>query len=191
MERLTPELIARIEASRHPAGMSTAIVAIDGLGGAGKSTLARTLAQRLCDAPVLHTDDFASWENPLNWWPRLLEQVLEPLARNEPGRYQRYDWDSRTLAEWHEVPVTKYLLIEGVSASRKAFQPFLAFSVWVETSRDERLRRGLERDGEDARAQWDEWMAEENEYLKLERPAQRADLIVSGAQLDSVAEAEA
>jgi uridine kinase len=180
MERLNSELVARIESSRPPAGMNTAVVAIDGLGGAGKSTLAKKLAQELHDAPIIHTDDFASWENPLNWWPRLLEQVLEPLARNEPGRYQRYDWDSRTLAEWREVPVTKHLLIEGVSASRKAFQPYLAFSVWVETPRDKRLQRGLERDGEDARALWDDWMAEEDKYVELEKPAQRADLVMSG-----------
>ena len=161
--------------------MSTAIIAIDGLGGAGKTTLSEKLAAELNNAPIIHTDDFASWDNPLNWWLRLLEQVLEPLGRNESGRYQRYDWDRQVLAEWYDVPVTRYLVLEGVSASRSAFKPFLAFSIWVETPREERLRRGLARDGESAHEQWARWMAEEDAYLKDEQPAQRADLLVPGS----------
>jgi uridine kinase len=78
------------------------------------------------------------------------------------------------------VPVTPFLVLEGVSASRAAFAPYLAFRVWVSTSRQERLRRGLERDGQDAIALWREWMAREDEYIAAERPHERADLIVSG-----------
>ena len=63
--------------------MSTKIVAIDGRGGAGKSSLAERLAQELGGAQILRTDDFASWENPLDWWPRLIEEALEPLSRNQ------------------------------------------------------------------------------------------------------------
>jgi hypothetical protein len=98
------------------------------------------------DAQVVCTDDFASWDHPLEWWRRLIEQVLEPLSRDEPGRFQRYDCDARQLAEWREVPVAPLLILEGVSSSRAAFGPYLAFRVWVSASRQERLRRGLERD---------------------------------------------
>jgi cytidylate kinase len=45
----------------RPPDMRTKIVAIDGCGGAGKSTLAARIAPRLVDAPVIHTDDFASF----------------------------------------------------------------------------------------------------------------------------------
>ena len=60
--------------------MSTRIVAIDGHGGAGKSTLAEELAGELGSAQIVHTDDFASWGFPLDWWPRLLDEVLEPVS---------------------------------------------------------------------------------------------------------------
>ncbi|MDQ6730128.1 MAG: (d)CMP kinase [Actinomycetota bacterium] len=69
-----------------PSRMRCRVVAIDGPGGAGKSTLAALVAREL-DAQVGCTDDFASWDQPLEWWPRLIEQVLEPLSRNEPGRF--------------------------------------------------------------------------------------------------------
>jgi len=60
--------------------MRCRIVAIDGPGGAGKSTLAARVAGAL-DAQVVRTDDFASWDEPFEWWPRLIKQVLAPLVR--------------------------------------------------------------------------------------------------------------
>ena len=54
-------------------------------------------------APIVHTDDFASADNPVDWWPRLLAEVIEPLSLGDCGRYQRYDWSTNTLAEWCTV----------------------------------------------------------------------------------------
>lgn len=158
--------------------MTTKIVAVDGPGGAGKSTLAEQLAAALGNAPVVHTDDFASWDNPLDWWPRLLKDVLEPLFRGETARYRRTNWSDDEREEWEEVAPSEFVILEGVSASREAFQPFLTYSIWVDAPRDLRLRRGLERDGADARARWEEWMAEEDRYVEQERPQQRADLVL-------------
>jgi uridine kinase len=162
-----------------PAHMACRVIAIDGPGGAGKSTLAKHVATEL-GAQVVCTDDFASWQHPLEWWPRLIEQVLVPLSRNQPGRYQRFDWETRTFAEWHDVPVAAFLVLEGVSSSRAVFASYLAFRVWVSTPRPERLRRGLERDGRDAQGRWREWMAREDEYVAAERPQERAEMVVSG-----------
>ena len=175
-------IIQAIQSAQAPDRMTTKIIAIDGPGGAGKSAFAEHLSHQLSSAPILHTDDFASWENPLNWWPRLLRQVLEPLSHNETALYQRYDWSTKRLAEWHKIQPTEYLLLEGVSSSREAFRPYLAFSIWIETPRQERLRRGLERDGEAARPQWEEWMASEDEYIEREHPERKADLVINGTQ---------
>jgi uridine kinase len=175
------EIIQLIGAAPHPTGMRTKIVAVDGLGGAGKSTLAEIVADALGRAPIIHTDDFASWDNPLSWWPRLVDQVLKPLSVNQPAHYQRYDWDAKSMAEWHDVEPGEYLIIEGVSSSRTAFRPYLAFSIWVETPRKERLRRGLERDGQDALELWNGWMAQEDDYAEREQPAKHADIVISGA----------
>jgi uridine kinase len=175
-------LVAHQVANRPPAGsMSLRVTAIDGHGGAGKSTLANRIAHALGDAPIVHTDEFASWEEPLDWWPRLLEQVLEPLAAGKHARYQRYDWKARQLREWIDVPRGAHLVIEGVSASRLAFRPYLCFSIWVDTPRNVCLARGLARDGDDALGQWQQWIADEDRYVERETPDRHADLIVAGA----------
>ncbi|PXX54075.1 cytidylate kinase-like protein [Nocardia tenerifensis] len=172
------ELVARVMGSEPRLG-STRLVAIDGPGGAGKSTLAGRLA-RECDAVVVPTDSFASWDNPLNWWPRLETQVLQPLGRDEAARYQRYDWDRRVLAEWHDIEPGGVVVLEGVSSARAIVRSRLSLSVWVDTPRDLRLDRGLERDGSAARALWDRWMADEDVHFANDETRSSADVIVSG-----------
>lgn len=177
---LLQQLIDLIEVSKPPEAMNTRILAIDGLGGAGKTTLAALISSALGDCAVIHTDDFASWENNLDWWPRLREQVLDPLMANEAARYQRYDWLRRELAEWIEVQPADHVILEGVSSSRDRFRNALAVTIWVETPRNERLRRGLARDGEALRDYWIQWMRDEDRYFETERPDLRADIIVDG-----------
>jgi uridine kinase len=158
--------------------MRSKIIAIDGLGGAGKSSLATCLAAVLA-APVVHTDDFASWENPINWWPDLIEKVLEPLACDAPARYLPTSWEGPEK-KWIVIEPADFVLLEGVSASRSAFRPYLAYSIWVETPPELRLRRGLQRDGENAREVWNRWIAEEDAYVERERPAESCDLVLPG-----------
>lgn len=162
--------------------MTTKIVAIDGGGGAGKSTLAKHLSGWLGGAPVVITDDFASWGNPLNWWPRLLEQVLEPLSRNQPAHYQRYDWTTLEPAEWHDVEPGGTVILEGVSSMRREFRPFLSYRIWVEAPAELRLKRGMARErgiaGEDKREQWEQWQAAEIKHFEQDQPEAVANLIV-------------
>jgi uridine kinase len=162
------------------ATMEVKVVAIDGCGGSGKSTLAEQLAQRLGSPHIIHTDDFASWDLPIGWGQRFLDQVLLPLSRGEHLRFQRYDWARRQLGEWVDIDPGRLLVIEGVSSSRRAFSPYTSFSIWVEASSEVRLARGLERDGPEMLGQWRSWMAEEDHYVADEAPHLRADVVVSG-----------
>jgi uridine kinase len=172
-------LLDQVKSARAPVGVATRLIAIDGPGGAGKTSLATWLGKEL-DAPVVHTDEFASWEDTVNWWPELIERVLEPLAAGEPARYQPTSW----AGEKHEPvvldPGVGTVILEGVTATRRAFRPYLAYSIWIETERTLRLQRGIARDGELAREQWERWMAEEDRYIAAERPAAHADAVLRG-----------
>ncbi len=176
--RLVDDVIEAIRLSRAPIGVKTRIVAIDGPGGAGKSSLACWIASRL-DAQIVPTDDFASWDNPIDWWPQLLDLVLKPLAAGVRASYQPTSWDG-TGRERVNIEPLGTVIVEGVSSSRLAFRSHLAFAVWVETPRDLRLRRGLERDGATAATLWERWMEAEDQYIDAERPAERADVVLRG-----------
>jgi len=180
LPRELDHIVKAIRSSNVPAGMKTRLVAIDGPGGSGKSSLADWLAREL-RAPIIHTDEFASWDNPINWWPGLLEKALKPIAAGQPARYEPASWGGPRKPPRVVMPAD-FVILEGVTAAREAFRPYLAYSIWIETPRKLRLQRGLERDGVEARANWERWMSDEDAYIERERPADYADLILAGDQ---------
>jgi uridine kinase len=181
MSSMLIEITNKISDVTTPLGMKTKIIAIDGCGGAGKSTLAAQLSKNLGDCPVIHTDDFASWDNPLNWHPRMIEQVFVPLSQNKPAHFQRFDWKVKAMTDWISISLNDFVIVEGVSSSRSEFRSFLSFSIFVETPAEIRLRRGLDRDGLQARDLWLKWMAEEDRYLEKDDPKSNANVVFNGA----------
>lgn len=174
------ELIDIVKSIRRRPG-PVRLVAVDGPGGSGKSTFAARLSAATGGAAIVHTDDFASADNPIDWWPRLLEQVIDPLADGRPAVYQRYDWPSETLAEWHTVEPAPIIIIEGVSSARREWSRHLSYVIWIETPRELRLQRAVERDGEDAMDDWQDWMAEEDLHYERDPTRERSDAIIDGA----------
>ncbi len=156
------------------------LVVVDGPAGSGKTTLAAALGAAL-PAQVLHLDDlYEGWQGLEGSWERLAEWVLRPLAAGRAGRYRRYDWARGAFAEWHQVPVAPYLVVEGCGAGRQAADEFATLRIWVEADDETRLRRGLARDGEPLRPQWEEWMRTEPEHFARNRTRERADLHLDG-----------
>jgi hypothetical protein len=156
------------------------LVAVDGYGGAGKSTFAARLAAALGGAAVVYTDDFATGEPDVEWWPRLEREVIVPLSAGEPARYRRWDWQAKRLAEWHTVEAMPAVVIEGVSSARRAAADRLTCAIWIDAPAELRLQRGLERDGRDARPSWDAWMAEEDAHFAEDGTRARCELVIDG-----------
>ena len=157
------------------------LVGIDGCAGAGKTTFATRLASAAGNAPVVHTDDFASHDDFIQWWPRMLDEVIEPLLAGRPATYQAYDWVRRAPGQTIVVEPAPLVVIEGVGACRRAWRERLTLSIWIDTPREERLRRGLARDGIELAQFWRDWRAAEDEYLAAEDPMTGVDVVVDGA----------
>jgi uridine kinase len=165
-----------IDLSQVPRRSATLLVGVDGAGGSGKSTLAATLTDR-----IVAMDDFitAPWE----WYDfeRLRRDVLEPLQRDEPARYQRRDWHDGELREWSEIQPGGVVVVEGVAALDRVLRPAYDYRIWVETPREICLDRGLQRDGAAALPLWEAWSEKEERYWREQRPREAADVIVDGS----------
>lgn len=170
-------LVERIRAVERP----VRLIGVDGCGGAGKTTFAARLSRAASGVPVVHTDDFASHDNPLDWGSRFREQVVVPLLAGRPAAFRPYDWVARRFVDDEvTVPPGDLVVIEGVGATRRAWRDDLALRVWVDSPRELRLRRGIERDGEQTREFWETWVVEEDAYVAAESPQRHAELVVDG-----------
>lgn len=181
------QLLSRTE----PKVGNVRFIAIDGRGGSGKSTLAGWLSRRL-GASVIQTDDFASWDNPLDWWPLLIERVFEPirngakvLTYSQSGQW----WEGRQ-PQPVTLPVTNIMILEGVSSSRKEFRDYISVSIFIDTSRALCLRRGVERDEgyntgktkEEIEEMWNSWCEAEDAYIQRDNPKAHADIVLDGTK---------
>ncbi|MDX6246651.1 MAG: hypothetical protein QOF10_11 [Kribbellaceae bacterium] len=165
----------------------TRLISVDGPAGSGKSSLAGRIAARAeargLHTLVLHMDDlYDGWNGAVRGFGLLRDHVLKRLADSREGRYRRYDWNLGAYAELHVVPVTLDLLIvEGVTSADRDADAWQSLRVWIETTNEIRLERGIARDGEALRDHWLDWMRWERDHFAVENTRGRADVIVDGS----------
>lgn len=176
--------LVRILTASPPPLRRPRIVAIDGRGAGGKTTLSERLRAAVPGTAVVHTDDIAWWHSRFGWDDLMLGGVLEPLHRGESVHFRPPAWAPRGRTGHIDVPIgAPLLLVEGVGASRREVRSLLDAAVWVQSDFAEAERRGIRRDGGDAEAarNWHEWMAEELPFLAADRPWERADLVAGSS----------
>ncbi|SDS59046.1 Uridine kinase [Streptomyces sp. TLI_053] len=172
---------------------TTRIIAIDGTGGSGKTTLAAAVALNLDGAVIVHVDDFyrpmpdhereqldaeQGYHRYFDW-ERLRDQVLIPLRDRQAARYQIYDWTTGQLGAWREIAPGTVVIVEGVYSTRPELARYYHFTTYVDTPRDVCLQRVRAR-GENPEAWIERWRAAEDYYLHTTWPQSRAKLLVSG-----------
>lgn len=179
IQRGTADIISAIIAVEA----SNPVVLIDGRAGAGKTTLARTVAANwpLAGRPQLIALDslYPGWDGLDAGVERALHDVLRPHARGLLSTWRRWDWELETEAEAHAVTPALGVILEGCGAVNAASARLADISVWVESPDAARKRRALERDGDGFRPYWDRWAAQEEKHLERDDPRALATLRVS------------
>jgi uridine kinase len=167
----------------------TLFIAVDGHGGSGKTTLAKWLSEML-GAEIIHTDDFAGWDNPLNWYSNVIEQVFEPISNGvKTLSYQPASWwENHHPDPIEDQSVTEVMILEGVSSSRSEFRDYISLSIFVDTPKDVCLDRGVNRDTgtgksiEELTKMWEDWFTEEDVYIKRDNPKGNADIVIDSTK---------
>jgi uridine kinase len=169
------ERIAALAGSRD-----LVLVGIGGHGAAGKTSFARSIP----DAEIVSTDEF--WDGNEFDLSRLRREVFDRLAAGQAARFASFDWVAQEPRGKRTVRPAGTVVVEGVCALHRLFRDDYDLRVWVEAPRDVRLARGVARDGEEARATWEEiWMPMEDRYVARDNPVAAADLIVDGTASSS------
>ena len=178
------DLLVWTTLTRPPTLAGSRLLCVDGRAGSGKTTLAAAMASVATEhttVRLVQMDDiYPGWTGLTQAVALVEEHLIEPLRAGRPACYQRYDWDTGALAEWHTVEPADLLILEGVGSGASAYHSSITSLVWVEAPRALRLARGLARDGDRLRAEWLRWMDAEDALFAAEHTKERSDVIVDG-----------
>jgi uridine kinase len=180
-------LLARLPVTR------VTLVAIDGHSAAGKSSLARAIAEVRGDTTLVHMDDFyrpldSKYRAKLDAaggcsqyydWQRLEAEVLRPIRSGNRGTFRKYDWASNRLGERVDIASEGLIVVEGCYAARPELKAWYDATVLVLAQPATRRRRQQMRN--DASPEWlERWDEAERYYMEECRPETYVDLTVAG-----------
>ena len=176
------------------------IVAIDGLSGAGKTTFANEIKNRLAHTLVIHIDDhiverkeryntgFEQWYEyyQLQWDTVYLAEQLYQKVHQNAAQLQLpfYDKDrDRSVMKTIDLSPEHIIIIEGIFLLREEWKHYYDCIFFLDCPTETRYERVLQRDtyiGDAAerlkKYQERYWVAEEY-YLKKQAPLEMADSI--------------
>jgi uridine kinase len=172
-------------------------IAIDGRGGAGKSTLARGIVAAVPDLFHIEYDWFhlpASEVTPERRYDRarFRSEVLDPfLSGAMEMSYRRYNWGDLADStdglqkESLSVPEKCGVVIEGCETLHSELSGLYSVKIWLDVPKEQAFSQGLRRDIEqygldEAKVLplWREWVKWEDESLKRDKRNRRADYVV-------------
>lgn len=184
----TDELVAHLLSLVGTPQGRPAIIAVDGRGGSGKTTLTTALAAAVPGAQAFHLDDLI-WNEPLYDWDQLYVDTLTQLRRAGSLDLVPDKWREHGREGSIRIPAgSPLVLVEGTGAGLAAVRSLIDAHVWVQTGDDVAEHRGIKRDiaegvngdAEESVRFWHWWMAGERLFFAKDRPWRRADVIVSG-----------
>lgn len=182
--------LLEVLSSRQPKVGKTLFIAVDGHGGAGKSTLAVRVASRL-GAQIIRQDDFASWDNPFDWWPLIVERIFNPIRDGAKTlSYPRSKWwENHHPKPVIDQAVTDFMILEGVGSLRREFRDYVSLGIFVDTPKHICLQRGVDRDSkttgktrQELTKMWNGWFDEEDKHFKRDNPQANADIVLDGTR---------
>ena len=169
-----------------------ALVAIDGWGCGGKSSLCGGLFDRLEPEVVyLGMDEFFLRYPfpPLDPFPHAhlrwddAQRAVSALAQHGEAEVALFDWDACAVTAPQRI-AAPIVVVDGLFSQHLDLAGHYDFTIWVQSRLDSRSARVAIRDGAETVSFWEEeWAHRERAIFEVQRPWDRADLIVAGADV--------
>lgn len=183
------EIAASILLSQSQCG-ATKVIAIDGLAGAGKTSLAKALKKKLSEIEVdirveiIAMDDlYNGWEDALTptLTRTLLNQILTPISVKQISvEYRTYNWFTSEQGVVKVLPPADIVILEGVGSGQIQVRKFLSHLIWIDIAPEIGLARVLRRDGDYIESQMRQWQGREYEFFVKEKTRDSATIRLDG-----------
>ncbi len=169
-------------------GKKFLILGIDGVGGSGKTTLAKIIQNELNNCVIVQMDDIYSPQLQASDIPRIKDQVFLPLISGNNAKFQIYDWKTEKLSQWQIIIPKGILIIEGVYALDRQIINYYDIKIWIDYPPELGFERGVKRDingdGVDNSEKWKKvWMPLEEKYIIEQNPRSKADYVINGDEV--------
>lgn len=173
------------------------LIAIDGFGGAGKSSLARSIVANLEEAKHIEFDWFHHPQDRVSTYERFdnlrfKQEIVQPFRCGVSKlSFKKYNWgyiaNKPELLEndSFEVEGISTLIVEGAMTLHEEIVDCFNLKIWVDIEAQESRARGIKRDIEEYGLQketvlkaWEEWGIWEDQCLERDDRRKRADLMI-------------
>lgn len=171
------------------------VLAIDGMAGAGKSSLSR-LIEDLYGCAVFHADDY--FPRPEQRTPkrlgepggnldreRLRDEILEPLAFGaERITCRRFDCGKMELCEPRTVGVGKLVVVEGSYSMHPELRRYYTDTVFLRVPEFLQRERIIERNGDYAETFFSRWIPMENAYIEATQAMRQCEFLLNAVDIE-------
>lgn len=166
------------------------LIAIDGMCGSGKTTLAASLAKEL-GASVFHMDDFFLQPHQRTEerlaepggnvdYERFKEEILDHITGPSGVTFRPFDCHAWKLADKAiTIPYNDIVIVEGSYSHHPYFENNYDFKIFLEITPEEQKKRIIKRDGE---AIWpmfeNKWIPMENRYFEQFKTKEKSGYVL-------------
>ncbi len=183
------EIVTSVLSSQSQCGI-TKVIAIDGLAGSGKTSLAAALKNQLQQTEIGIRVEIIAMDDLYNGWDdaltptltrTLLNQVLIPISIKQLAiEYRTYDWFTSQVGNVKVLPPADIVILEGVGAGQRQVRKFLSHLIWIDIAPEMGLARVLRRDGDHIESQMRQWQSREYEFFAREKTRDSATIRLDG-----------
>jgi uridine kinase len=163
-------------------------VAIDGMSGAGKTTLSQLL-ESIYDCNIFHMDHFfltPELRSPKRLeevggnvdYERFLREVLLKINGERSFQYQIYHCRANTYTKSPEIRPKRLAIVEGAYSMHPTLIGHYDLRIFLSIHPEKQIQRILKRNGKDALARFiQEWIPKENLYFEKMGIREKSDLV--------------